>query len=85
MIVVRLKPGITVDSAVRARNAGGPPGGTVEPSSGILTAAPGVKTPGRLLVDLLSGHTYVILCFLQDAPDKPHHTALGMYTSFRVP
>lgn len=84
MVLVRLKPGVSVDSAMRVRNAGGPPQGTVEPANGILTAPPGVKTPGRLLVDLLPGHTYVILCFLQDAADKPHHTVLGMYTSFRV-
>lgn len=84
MILVRLKPGITPDSAMRSRLAGALAVETSEPANGILIALPGTRTQGRLLVDLAAGHTYMLICNFVDAPDKPRHIALGMFSSFKV-
>ena len=84
MVLVQLRPGATVDSVVRARQAGAPPQETSETPIGILIADPGDRTPGRLLVDLVAGRTYLLVCNFQDAPDKPRHIALGMVASFQV-
>jgi hypothetical protein len=84
MILIRPKPGISPDSAARARAAGAPPQETTEAPDGILIALPGTKGSGRLLVDLERGKTYILMCNFRDMPDKPRHTALGMYSSFQV-
>ena len=47
-------------------------------------AVPGVRSAGRLLVNLERGKTYMLICNFQDMPDKPRHVALGMFTSFQV-
>lgn len=84
LVLVRLRPGITPDSAMRARQAGAPPQTVSEIPNGILIAAPGEKASGRLIVDLAAGRTYLLVCNFRDAPDKPPHTALGMFASFQV-
>lgn len=48
------------------------------PTSGILTAAPGDTTPGRLLAELRSGETYLLVCHFADAETAPLHSELGM-------
>jgi hypothetical protein len=48
------------------------------PTSGILTAAPGDTTPGRLLASLSSGETYLLVCHFADADSAPLHSELGM-------
>jgi hypothetical protein len=51
---------------------------------GILIAKPGVTTIGSLAIDLIPDRTYALFCNLQDAPDKPPHSALGMIASRTV-
>lgn len=48
------------------------------PTSGILTAAPGDTTPGRLLAQLVAGETYLLVCHFADADSAPLHSELGM-------
>ena len=45
---------------------------------GLIIAEPGQPAGAQLVVDLGRGRSYVFLCVLRDAPDKPPHAALGM-------
>jgi len=79
--IVRLHPGVTVDSAMHAA----PPARlALVDIVGVLIAEPSQTSAGRLLVDLAAGRTYVLFCNFQDAPDKPRHLAMGMFTSIQV-
>ena len=79
--IVRLQPGVTVDSMV---HAAGPARLALIDFIGILVAAPSETPQGRILVDLTPGRTYVLFCNFQDAPDKPRHLTMGMFTSIQV-
>jgi hypothetical protein len=82
--VIALKPGVTLDTIVRLERAGTGWRQLTEPTSGILTAAPGMTTPGRLLVDLAGGRTYVLVCGFQDSDSTPRHSRLGMVRAIYV-
>lgn len=84
MILVRLKEGITLEKLMEGVGRGGDPREFTEGGAGILIAAPGETTAGRLLVDLLPGWRYALVCNFQDEPDAPPHIALGMRSSFAV-
>jgi len=45
---------------------------------GLIIAEPGQPAGAQLVVDLARGRSYVYLCILRDAPDKPPHAAMGM-------
>lgn len=45
---------------------------------GVIFAQPGQPADAQLIVDLVQGRSYVFLCVLRDAPDKPPHSAMGM-------
>jgi plastocyanin len=83
MSIGRLKPGATIDDLLRVSKEGGRLRDIITRSVGILVAGPGKSPDGRLLVDLLSGETYVLLCNFKDTPDAPTHMTLGMYATFR--
>jgi plastocyanin len=83
MSMGRLKPGTTVEDLVRVSKAGGRMRDIMDRSVGVLFAGPGKSPDGRLLVDLLPGETYVVLCNFKDTPDAPTHLTLGMYAVFR--
>jgi uncharacterized cupredoxin-like copper-binding protein len=80
--LARLKPGVTMEDFVKARENPPRRRELIERSVGILIAGPGSKPDGRLLVDLMRGATYVLFCNLRDTPDAPGHLMFGMYTSF---
>lgn len=84
MILVRLKEGVTLAEVLEAAQGGGDPEDYTEGGPGILIAGPGQTAASRLLVDLLPGRTYALVCNFRDEPDAPPHTALGMTASFRV-
>jgi hypothetical protein len=84
MILVRLKEGMTLDQLMEGTEAGGNPRDFTEGGPGILIAEPGQTAASRLLVDLLPGRSYVLICNFQDEPDAPSHMALGMRSSFQV-
>jgi hypothetical protein len=83
MSIGRLKAGATLDDIVRASKEGGRLRDLIDRSVGILVAGPGKSPDGRLMVDLIAGQTYLILCNLKDTPEARPHMLLGMYTSFR--
>lgn len=83
MAIVRLREGVTVDDLVKLMKEGGRRRDVVERSVGILIAGPGKSPDGKLLVDLIRGASYVVVCNLKDTPDSPGHTMLGMYKAFR--
>ncbi|HEV8599344.1 MAG TPA: hypothetical protein VGQ69_08300 [Gemmatimonadales bacterium] len=80
VVIVRLKPGVVLDSLLKADN---PTRRTMIQLAGILVATPGEAPLGRLLVDLTEG-TYLLLCNFRDAPDKPPHLNLGMVSVLQV-
>jgi len=77
-----LKPGVTLDSVLRADP--GPSRRALADGGGVLFAEPGERSAYRLLVDLVAGRTYLLICNFRDAPDKPQHIELGMFASFQV-
>jgi hypothetical protein len=51
---------------------------------GILLAQPHQSSAGKLIVNLVRGRTYLIICQIEEPPGAPRHNLLGMYTTFRV-
>ena len=85
MSMVLLKPGVAVDSLIRAGRVGAVSSRAVSDSIiGLLLARPGERSGGQLYVNLLSGRTYAVICTLRDTPDAPPHAELGMVGNFRV-
>jgi len=82
LVIAPLRDGVTVDSVLNAQGAARD--ALIEDGNGALQAAPGERAPGRLLMELLPGRTYLLVCPLRDAPEKPRHEALGMFSSFVV-
>lgn len=84
MHLVALMPGISVDSALKVGPGADRKALYDYGTGGILFADPGQRSTGRLLVDLESGRSYFLRCSLQDAPDRPLHSAMGMLAGFTV-
>ena len=51
---------------------------------GAIFAEPGQPGAAQLVVDLVRGRSYLFLCIIRDAPDKPPHIALGMVKALVV-
>lgn len=84
MILVRLKEGVTVPKLLEAVGNGANPAEFTEGGAAILIAAPGDTAGTRMLVDLLPGRTYALVCNFEDGEGKPPHVALGMVKSIEV-
>jgi hypothetical protein len=84
MAIVRLRDGVTIDALLKLIKDGGRRRDVVERSVGILISGPGTSPDGKLVVDLIRGANYVVLCNLKDTPDSPGHATLGMYKAFRA-
>lgn len=84
MILVLLKEGVTLDQVMEGVAAGADPAEFTEGGAGILIVGPGGTAASRLLVDLLPGRTYALVCNFQDEPEAPPHTALGMIAALEV-
>lgn len=76
-----LKEGMTIEGALEAQASGEDP---LDATLGFLYADPEEQSPGQLLVDLQPGRRYGLVCLLQDHPDAPTHTELGMHHDFVV-
>jgi len=83
LVILWLKEGRTLSEYIKA--------GTLEERRalqagvvGLIIAWPGEAAPGRILTDLQKGRDYVLICTLQDAPDKPPHARLGMVRLLHV-
>jgi hypothetical protein len=51
---------------------------------GILLARPRQSSSGKLMVDLVRGRTYLIICQIEDPQGMPRHNVLGMFKTFKV-
>ena len=83
MSIGRLKSATTIDDLLKVSREGGRMRNLMTRSVGILIAGPGRSPDGRILVDLLPGEMYIVLCNLKDTPESPPHMTMGMYTTFR--
>ena len=83
MSIGRLRPGVTIDEVLKVSKEWGRLRDLVTRSVGILVAGPGKSPDGRILVDLIPGETYLLLCNFRDTSDAPTHMTLGMYKTFR--
>jgi hypothetical protein len=78
VIVVRLRPNAQVQEILRLDRADSSWRELRDPPSGILTADPGVTTPGQLLLNLRVGERYLLVCNFRDGDTGPAHLHLGM-------
>lgn len=84
VIIVRLRPNADVREILRLDAARSSWSALRDAPSGILTADPGVTTPGQLLIDLKPGERYLLVCNFQDAETAPAHLHLGMFKLITV-
>ena len=47
-------------------------------AAGLILAEPGQPALAGMVVNLVKGQSYLLLCNLRDAPDRPPHNQLGM-------
>jgi hypothetical protein len=80
-----LKPGVTVQDVLNVVTQVGRRRNLIESPIGLLIANPSDTSGGRLLVRLIPGRSYVVICTLKDKPDAQPHAALGMIGGFTVP
>ena len=80
----RFKPGVSARTARAYLVAGNVPDSAADESGGVLIAFPGVTAHEELLVSLVRGERYALMCQFRDAPGKPQHTALGMVALLEV-
>jgi hypothetical protein len=82
--VVQLRSGVTLTQVLPLAMADSAWEEYREPTSGILTARPGMKTPGRLLINFERGHAYLLICGFANSDTSQIHSALGMIRSVAV-
>ncbi len=83
VIVVRMARGVTLKTLLA--NPPAPVHDTlIVGGAAILTADPGDTDDSRILVDLVPGASYALLCTMSDAHGGPPHFTLGMATTLRV-
>lgn len=84
VIVVRLRPNADIQEILRLDRADSSWSALRDQPSGILTAEPGVTTPGQLLINLQAGERYLLVCNFRDAETAPAHMHLGMFKLITV-
>lgn len=82
--LVGLRPGASLGTVVPLAMIDSGWSSYREPTSGILIADPGRTTPGRLLVNLEAGRTYLLVCAFADTETAPLHSELGMIRVLHV-
>lgn len=80
--IARLRRGVTTDSAAWAVTHGVSRRELVDGQAALLIGAPSDPPGPKLLLELERGRTYLVSCVLRDAPGKPQHVMLGMFTTF---
>jgi len=84
LVMGLLKPGITVDQVLERLRTGGDPQEFLDTMIGVLIARPAQTSGGQLLVDLVPGRTYAIVCQFRDGESQPPHVILGMHKTVVV-
>ncbi len=79
LVMALLKPGISLEQLLERLRTGGDPQELLDAMIGVLIARPAQASGGELLVDLLPGRTYAIVCQFRDGEGQPPHVILGMH------
>jgi hypothetical protein len=74
----RFLPSVSAKTARAYLVAGNVPDSAADPSGSVLIAFPGVTAHEEVLIPLVRGERYALMCEFRDAPAKPKHTTLGM-------
>jgi hypothetical protein len=80
----RFLPSVTAQQARAYLAAGRVPDSAADASGSVLIALPGVTAHEEVLVSLVAGERYALMCEFRDEPTKPRHTALGMVALLEV-
>jgi hypothetical protein len=84
VVLIALKPGVTLKQVVDADKAGGNPRALMEETIGVLWTKGRMSAIGTMEVDLKPGREYLILCTFP-ADQKPlTHRHLGMFGAIQV-
>ena len=83
MLLGVMRPGVTtaqvVDAATHGTTFWQLPGVYLEGAMrGALFARPGTTSSARLMIDLVRGRSYVLLCTFRDSTAAPQYAAMGM-------
>ncbi|MCC6316561.1 MAG: hypothetical protein IT361_02630 [Gemmatimonadaceae bacterium] len=84
MIILRLRPGSSVQDLLRAREAGRSTQPFLDGGSAVLFAPPGELGDHEITVDLEPGRTYALWCQFSDSAGRPEHYTLGMFKPLHV-
>ena len=79
LVMGLLKPGIGFEQVLERLRTGGDPQEFLDAMIGVLIARPAQTSGGELLVDLVPGRTYAIVCQFRDGEGQPPHVILGMH------
>jgi hypothetical protein len=80
----RFLPSVSAKAARAYLVAGNVPDSAADPSGSVLIAYPGVTAHEEVLIPLVRGERYALMCEFRDAPAKPKHTTLGMVALLEV-
>jgi len=80
----RFLPSVNAKAARAYLVAGNVPDSAADPSGSVLIAFPGVTAHEEVLIPLVRGERYALMCEFRDAPAKPKHTTLGMVALLEV-
>jgi hypothetical protein len=80
----RFLPSVSAKAARAYLVAGNVPDSAADPSGSVLIAFPGVTAHEEVLIPLVQGERYALMCEFRDAPAKPKHTMLGMVALLEV-
>ena len=78
VVITGLRPEATLATILRRDKADSTWRELRYPPSGVLTADSGVTTPGRLLITLVAGRTYLLLCNFRNTDTSSVHFYIGM-------
>jgi hypothetical protein len=84
LVMALLKPGISFEQLLERLHTGGDPQEFLDAMIGVLIARPAQASGGELLVDLIPGRTYAIVCQFRDGEGQPPHVILGMHKRIMV-
>jgi len=80
----RFLPSVSAKAARAYLVAANVPDSAADPSGSVLIAFPGVTAHEEVLIPLVRGERYALMCEFRDAPAKPKHTMLGMVALLEV-
>lgn len=84
VVMLLLKPGITLQHLIDVQKAGGNVDPLIEDAIGVLHSPAGTSPLGLLDIDMRPGRDYTIICTLTSDDKSPPHLMLGMQGSIHV-